>query len=209
MYGIVKVVLSMAGVRRRSRTREERRSDGQARILEAARALFKAEGVAGLSVRAIARKAGMPAMTLYSYYPSKMAIVRALWADAFAPLFTELDAAEAAEKKPKPRLRRVARTFVEYWLRYPERYKVVFLIEDRRESDDETWFVEQADVAPELQRFARLIGAVRGIDASAAKREGEAMMCALIGISHLLVGVKEYPWGASGEYVDLLLRAFG
>jgi AcrR family transcriptional regulator len=189
-------------------TREERQAERRARILEAARELFEAEGVAGLGVRAIARRAGMPAMTLYSYFPGKMGLIRALWSQAFAPLFGELDAAEAAETEPKARLRRVALTFVDYWQRHPDRYKVVFLIEDRRESEDEKWFIEEDEVVPELLRFVRLIGAAKGNEGGDHLREGEALLCSLIGITHLLVGVKEYRWAQSEVYVDLILRAF-
>ncbi len=189
-------------------SREQRQQAGRARVLEAARALFQAEGVAGLSVRAIARRAGMPVMTLYSYFPGKMAIVRSLWSEALGPLFAELDAAEASETEPKARLREVAQAFVAYWLRYPDRYKVVFLIQDRRESEDDKWYIDEADVAPELLRFVRLIAATREDPAADLTREGEALFCALIGVAHLLVGMPEYPWGDGEAYVDVILRGF-
>ncbi|WP_204267114.1 hypothetical protein, partial [Escherichia coli] len=80
-------------------------------------------------------------MTLYRFFPHKTAIVRALWSEAFAPLFVELDAAEAAEIEPEAQLRKVAQTFVDYWLRFPARYKVVFLIQDRRETHEDRWFI--------------------------------------------------------------------
>lgn len=118
---------------RRTGVRAQRQEEVRARVLAAARDLFAAEGVAGLSIRAIAARAGMPTMTLYSYFPGKMGIIRALWSEAFAPLFVELDAVEAAEKEPRARLRKVAQTMVDYWQRYPERYRIVFFIEDRRE----------------------------------------------------------------------------
>jgi AcrR family transcriptional regulator len=198
----------MNGVGRKGGAKEQRRQEGRDRILAAARELFDAEGVGGLSVRMIAKRAGMPAMTLYSYFPSKMAIVRALWSEAFAPLFVELDAAEAGETEPKARLRKVAQTFVDYWLRFPGRYKVVFLIEDRREGDGDRWFIEETDVVPELLRFVRLIAAAQDDRADDRTREAEALICALIGIAHLLVGMPEYRWATSEDYVDLILRAF-
>ncbi len=188
--------------------REQRRREGQARILEAARELFEADGVAGLSIRLIARRAGMPAMTLYRYFPNKTAIVRALWSEAFAPLFAELDGAEAAETDPRARLRRVAHTFVDYWLRFPARYKVVFLIQDHRETEDDTWFIEDADVVPELQRFSKLLAALPHAAADDPVADGEALFCALIGIAHILVGMPEYRWASSTTYIDRLLRAF-
>jgi len=63
--------------------------------------------------------------------------VRALWSQAIAPRGGDLDAAEASETEPAAQLRKVARAFVGYWVKFPDRYKVVFLIEDRREREDD------------------------------------------------------------------------
>lgn len=193
---------------RKHGSKEERLQAGRARILDAARELFEAEGVGGLSVRPIARRAGMPAMTLYSYFPSKMAIVRALWAQALAPLAVVMDDAEASVTDPKARLHKVAQAFVDYWLQFPDRYKVIFLIEDRRESDEDRWFIEEADVGVDLLRLAPLIAAVRQDPAGDYRREAEALICCLIGVTHLLIGMKEYPWADSETYVELILRPF-
>jgi len=185
-----------------------RQEEGRARILEAARTLFETGGAAGLSIRAIAARAGMPTMTLYSYFPSKTAIVRALWSQAFAPLFTEMEAAEAAHADPKARLRAVARTLVGYWLRFPDRYRIVFLIEDRREREDDRWFIEETDVVPAYLRFGPLIAAARGDAGGDHEREGEALVCALTGVVHMLVTVSEYAWAPSEIYVDAIVRGF-
>ena len=56
------------------------------RIVAAARELYEEKGIQGLSMRMIASRVGLPTMTLYGYFPSKMAIVRALWSMAFDPL---------------------------------------------------------------------------------------------------------------------------
>lgn len=186
--------------------RAQRREEGQARILGAARALFDASGVEGLSIRAIASKAGMPTMTLYSYFPSKTAIIRALWSEAFAPLFARMEAAEAAEAEPKARLLSVAQTLVDYWLEHPDRYRIVFLIEDRRESDADPWFIDETDVVPAYMRFAPLIAAARGDPRGDHVREGEALVCALTGVVHMLVTVSEYRWASARDYVALLVR---
>lgn len=188
--------------------RARRQEDGRARVLEAARALFEASGVAGLSIRAIAARAGLPTMTLYSYFPSKMAIVRALWSQAFAPLAEELAAAEAAEPEPKARLRKVAQTLVDYWLSHPDRYRIVFLIEDRREREDDRWFIDETDVVETYLRFAPLIAAARGDPEGDYLREGETLVCSLTGIVHMLVTVSEYPWASSATYVEVMTRAF-
>lgn len=191
-----------------SRPRDQRHDEIRARILAAARDLFESAGAAGLSIRAIAARAAMPPMTLYSYFPSKSAIVRALWSEAFDPLVAEMRAVEAAEDDPKTRLRKVAQTLVAYWLRFPDRYRIVFLIEDKREPDDGQWFIEETDVVASYLRFAPLIAAARADPDGDYVREGEALICSLTGIVHMLVTVSEYPWGSSDAYVDVVVGAF-
>ncbi len=189
-------------------TPRQRQEEGRARVLEAAHELFETKGVAGLSIRAIAARAGIPTMTLYGYFPSKTAIIRALWSQAFDPLTAEMDAAVAAESDPKARLRKVASTLVGYWLRFPDRYRMVFMIEDRREREDDPWFIEETDVVASYARFAPLIAAARGDPGGDYLREGEALLCALNGIVHMLVTVSEYRWADSQAYVDLIVRGF-
>jgi AcrR family transcriptional regulator len=186
--------------------RTERQDEARARILEAARTLFEEKGGAGLSIRAIAARAGMPAMTLYSHFPSKTAIIRGLWSLAFDPLFTVLQAAEAAATDDSVRLRQVALAYVEYWLQHPDRYRLVFLIEDRK--DGQGWFIDETNVVPAYLRFGPLIVAARGASDGDPRREAEALVCALTGVVHLLVTVSEYSWAPAESYVDAILRGF-
>lgn len=60
---------------RRQRNREE----VQRAILDAARAVMREQGVAALSLREVARRVKMQAPSLYTYYPSKMALYDALF----------------------------------------------------------------------------------------------------------------------------------
>jgi AcrR family transcriptional regulator len=173
-------------------------------ILAAATSLFEEKGAAGLSMRAIAAGAGIPTMTLYGYFPSKTSIIRALWTFAFDPLFSEMRAVELQEEDAKSRLRAVARTYVEYWLRFPDRYRMVFLIEDSRDSVEDRMFVGQSDVIASYLRFDPLIA-----EAIGAKRdcslEAEALICALTGIAHMTVTVSEYTWAPAARYVDIIV----
>lgn len=176
----------------------------QSAILVAATSLVEEKGIAGLSMRAIAARASMPTMTLYSYFPSKTAIVRALWAIAFDPLFSEMRAAEVQEEGAKSRLRAVARTYVDYWLRFPDRYRMVFLLEDTRDSVDDRMFIDQSDVVPSYLRFAPLIADALETSLD-CRMEAEALICALTGIAHMAITVSEYDWAPSSNYVDLIV----
>lgn len=175
------------------------------RILDAAIALFEEKGSGGLSMRAIAARAGMPTMTVYGYFRGKTEIIRALWSLAFGPMFEELQALEQSIDEPVARLRAVAIAYVDYWMRFPDRYRMVFLVEDRREASDDKWFIEETDVVPAYLRFGPLIGAARGAMSGDFAREAEALVCALTGIAHMSITVSEYPWATPAIYVDAIL----
>ncbi|MEU4194774.1 TetR/AcrR family transcriptional regulator [Kribbella sp. NPDC026611] len=67
--------MSTAGIDRRTRRRQETIEE----ILDVAVELMEAEGVAALSLSAVARRLGMQPPSLYQYFPSKMAIYDALF----------------------------------------------------------------------------------------------------------------------------------
>ena len=74
----------------------------EARILEAAEAVFAEAGFTGASMQAIAEKAGLPKANLHYYFGTKESLYRTLlanildmWVDAFDHFQTDCDPAEA------------------------------------------------------------------------------------------------------------------
>ncbi|NNG05663.1 MAG: TetR family transcriptional regulator [Inquilinus sp.] len=74
----------------------------EARILEAAEAVFAEAGFTGASMQAIAEKAGLPKANLHYYFGTKEGLYRTLlshildmWVDAFEHIAPERDPAEA------------------------------------------------------------------------------------------------------------------
>src|SRR4051812_24172176 len=63
--------------------RAERREATKAEILDAAWEMVRAEGLAALSLRDLARRVGMQAPSLYSYFASKHAIYDAMFAQGY------------------------------------------------------------------------------------------------------------------------------
>lgn len=184
------------------------RQDMRERIIDVAKSLFKEKGVEGMSMRAIASRAGIPTMTLYGYFPSKTAIVRGLWSFAFDPLFADMRRAEDAIADPVERLTRVAHIYVDYWISHPDHYRMVFMVEDRREGDDPNWFVDESHVPASYMRFAPMIAAARGRPEADCRADAEALICALTGVAHMQITVSEYPWSKPADNVDRILAAF-
>lgn len=105
--------------------RAERREATQAEILEAAWELARTQGLAGLSLRDVARKIGMRPPSLYWYFESKNAIYDAMFAEGNRQLLTRL-AEQDWPSDPRALLRLTARVFVEFSAEDVERYQLLF-----------------------------------------------------------------------------------
>ncbi len=104
--------------------RAERRSATRAEILQAARDLCAANGLASLSLRELAQQIGLKAPSLYSYFESKNAIYDALFAQGSQQL---LDG--RPQQIPDDLLdgiRAIMGYFVEFCVADPVRYQLLF-----------------------------------------------------------------------------------
>ncbi len=177
------------------------------RVVDAARALFAAEGFDAVSMRRIAGAADCGAMTLYGYFRSKNEILRFIWEDFFAELFERI-ARASARGTPQQRLRKACTAYVDYWCDHPDRYRMVFLNQDSAAAG-EALYVEQSGVLARFDFFRELIAAMQA-DGSARAGDpqllGEALICSLIGIAHALVTIPEYPWMARKRLLAACLQ---
>jgi AcrR family transcriptional regulator len=105
--------------------RAERRESTRAEILEAAWELARTQGLAGLSLRDVARTIGMRPPSLYWYFDSKNAIYDAMFAAGNRQLLARL-AEQDWPADPRALLRLCARVFVEFSAEDVERYQLLF-----------------------------------------------------------------------------------
>jgi AcrR family transcriptional regulator len=105
--------------------REARRENARAAVLEAAWALVREEGLASLSLRELARRAGISTPTVYAYFESKNAIFDAMFADA-ALSFVELKAGLPVTDDPRRDLLTEAEAFVRFCVSDVPRYQLLF-----------------------------------------------------------------------------------
>src|SRR3954447_16860494 len=105
--------------------RAERREATKTEILDAAWELVRAEGLAGLSLRDVARKIGMRAPSLYSYFDSKHAIYDAMFAQGCRQ-YLEGEEAVVTTGEPLADLKAGMRFFVEFCTEDPARYQLLF-----------------------------------------------------------------------------------
>jgi AcrR family transcriptional regulator len=145
---------------RRQRNREEVINN----ILEISRQLMRENGVAALSFNEIARRLGMKPPSLYTYFPSKMAIYDALFRQGME-MFAELIKQSSAQGGTMAeQFQRVCETYMAFATENPELYQLVF---ERPipgfEPSEESMAVSLAALEESRQQFAQLI-ADSGLD---------------------------------------------
>jgi len=111
----------------KSATRRKQQQDElRAKILDAARELFVVEGVEAVTMRKVAQKIGYTATTLYNHFEDKDALLRALCDSDFAALHDSFRRiGEIAD--PIERLRTLGQAYIEFALRFPNHYRLMFM----------------------------------------------------------------------------------
>jgi AcrR family transcriptional regulator len=105
--------------------RAERHEATKAEILEAAWEIARAEGLAAVSLRDIARRVGMQPPSLYSYFPSKNAIFDAMYAQG-CEQFVDAEPWEEMNGDPRHDIACMAHWFVRFCAADPARYQLLF-----------------------------------------------------------------------------------
>ena len=105
--------------------REGRRRSARDAIVRAAWALVGEVGLAGLSLRDLARQAGITTPTVYAYFESKNAIFDEMFGQA-ATEFADTMAGPIEDDRPHEILTTYGRRFVEFCTSDPARYQLLF-----------------------------------------------------------------------------------
>ncbi|WP_432126461.1 TetR/AcrR family transcriptional regulator [Streptomyces sp. bgisy082] len=108
-----------------SRNSTYHHGDLRAACLRAARELLEEDGSAGLSLRAVARRAGVSATAPYRHYADREALVSAVAAEGYRELAEDLTAAHPAPSTPDD-LAAVAVAYVRFALEHPALFRAMF-----------------------------------------------------------------------------------
>ncbi|MEV6194950.1 TetR/AcrR family transcriptional regulator [Streptomyces sp. NPDC051920] len=108
-----------------SQTGTYHHGDLRAACLRAARELLEEDGSAGLSLRAVARRAGVSATAPYRHYADRDALVSAVAAEGYRELAEHLAAVHPAPSTPDD-LAAVAVVYVRFALDHPALFRAMF-----------------------------------------------------------------------------------
>jgi AcrR family transcriptional regulator len=133
--------MSVVTARASSLRVEARRAHTRREILDSAWRLAAEAGLEALSLREIAANLGMKAPSLYSYFPSKAAILDALFIDGYRALDEVLVAVDQrlpAKAGARPRLVAILRAWIDFCQADQARYRLLFTtaVPGWRPSDD-------------------------------------------------------------------------
>ena len=108
-----------------SSTTQYHHGDLRAACLRAAMELLEQDGAAGLSVRAVARRAGVSPGAPYRHYADRDALVSAVAAEGYRELSAYLSAAHPSPSTPDD-LAAVAVAYVQFALEHPALFRTMF-----------------------------------------------------------------------------------
>jgi AcrR family transcriptional regulator len=129
------------------------------RVFEAARALYDAEGIEGLSMRKVAAAVGLTPMALYRHFADKDALVDALTADGLAVWDRRLASALEIDAGPIAMVEAGLLAFVDFALEEPRRFEAAFVLPARSARKFPEDFAERR--SPPVNRLLDRIEAAR------------------------------------------------
>ncbi|WP_394842486.1 TetR/AcrR family transcriptional regulator [Pendulispora brunnea] len=145
---------------RRSKTQTaeqlEFEDDVRARVLEAAVQLIDEGGLASLSMREVARRAGVSHQAPYHYFPDRESILAAVAEQGFILLDREIDSVRDVGERAVDRLAAAGEAYVRFAYQHPAQFRVMF----RRDFVDIDRFPHLKECGQ--QAFDRLLEIVHG-----------------------------------------------
>lgn len=193
----------MTDVRAVPRARNRRGEGAQLRgdILRAAQHLLDEAGGQAVTLRAVARRAGISAPSIYPHFSDPDAILFALAQDAFAALEQELRRAQEASGDATGRLRATCTAYLDFARTWPHRYRVMFgAVWDAREARER--FPERSEELARLGTgsFAVLVDALAACVAAGGSTsvdpfaDATALWVGLHGLAQLRAAAPLFPW---------------
>jgi AcrR family transcriptional regulator len=196
--------------------RERQRAELRDQILAAASRIMAEEGFSALTMRKIAEAIEYSPATIYLHFESRDQIAMQLVRDGFAALLEHM-APALAQTDPLERLKEFGRRYIDFSLRHPATYRLIFMEDER--------FAEQVmaplkvDGRADGGAFELLTATVQAlIDAGTfralpAETIAGLLSAAMHGIASLKISCPTYPFsgeidGPTEVMLDALVRGF-
>jgi AcrR family transcriptional regulator len=190
-----------------ARARNRRGEGGKLRadILAGATELLEETGSEeAVTLRAVARRVGISAPSIYSHFPDRIAIVDAIVDSAFGDFNDTIHAAIQETADPVVRLRAGCAAYLRFAADRPNRYKVLFERQDFLAGDEPVPAVRTESFAWLVQSVQACIDA--GVSASSdAQLDGAAIWVALHGYATLHARFPGFGWPDDKAMLDRIV----
>ncbi len=188
---------------RRAREKEQLRR----RILSAARELFVTEGYENVSMRKIADMIEYSPTTIYLYYKDKADLLDYVCKETLLKLLNTLDLLRRDTSDPVETLRKSGKAYVEFGLKYPQDYKLTFVI---RPQFQKGLGLQEGSVGEKVFNYLRTIVSecirqkkFRQVD---VETTGQVLWSAVHGVTLLLIDFPDFPWTEKDKLIDMVIH---
>lgn len=204
--------------------RPNRRGEGgqlRAEIVTAARELIEETGSAeAVTLRAVARRVGIAAQSIYGHFAGPEQIVRAVIAQTFEEFLRHLQAARAGIDEPRARLLAACQGYLAFGAEHPNLYALMFArnpvpqgargeqAPDLRLHEDGGEGVDRLIGAESFELLMQDVAAATAVRASQSKDPfvtATAIWVALHGLVMLRADAPHFPWPDRTQLEDALL----
>jgi AcrR family transcriptional regulator len=156
----------------------------RADILAAATGLLDRDGERAVTLRAVAREAGIATPSIYPHFPDQPAVLRAVVHAAFAELLRRLGAA-VATAAPAASLYAAGHAYLDFAIAHPRRYRAMFGL------------TELDVLIPQFFAGVLTDCAAAGHSASTdPAADAVALWLGLHGLAHQSTVIQTFPWSA-------------
>ncbi|MFI1488705.1 TetR/AcrR family transcriptional regulator [Streptomyces sp. NPDC020747] len=164
-----------------------------------------------ITLRGVARQAGITAPSIYSHFENLDAVMAAVIDLAFDKLLSVLKDARAEGHKAVARLRALCRAYVAFAVDSPRLYNLLFSQEKvtvLRQVESGLLPPKQVDTMPGADAFAMLVQAVTACveegnsTSTDPQRDATLLWTALHGYVTLLHTTADFPWPARDDMLD-------
>ncbi len=195
----------MSTKERRKREIEEMRQE----IIEAAVQLFLTDGYENVSMRKIAKKIEYSPTAIYNYFANKEEILIHLIKQGYAVFLASLKegVAKSGAKEAHEKLKASLNAYIQFGLRYPDYYKLMFIHDLQRlqmvmteEDDRSRGFV----FLTELVALTMKSGVIKQNDVHLVS---QSLWTSLHGITSLLITFPEFEWFEREAFISFQVEA--
>ena len=188
---------------RRAREKEQLRRQ----ILSAARELFVNEGYENVSMRKIADKIEYSPTTIYLYFKDKADLLDSVCKETLLNLLNTLERLNRDKSDPVETLRKSGQAYVEFGLKYPQDYKLTFVI---RPQFQKSLGLQEGSVGEKVFNYLRAMVSecirqklFRQAD---VETTGQVLWAAVHGVTLLLIDFPDFPWTEKDKLIDRVIH---